>query len=181
MRFFTSDFFTDRFLSSPLRGISRLSEFGFEFGEIFTISDWLSAVIYSGESILPVMFTTERCDSPHHFGGESPFVSIICTNSSCCLIRRVDTPHIVYYGESLLPASFIAGSHCWQRRVVFKNFEGLPLPLKGQWSKKSAIHVQHHSPRAFQKSQKYGLPKALFLTIQEQITPPKFDKFRNLS
>ncbi len=31
---------------------------------------------------------------------------------ACRLIRRVDTPRIVYYGESLLPASFIAESHC---------------------------------------------------------------------
>jgi hypothetical protein len=37
-----------------------------------------SAVIYSGELIFPVLFTTESCDSPHHFDGESPFVSIIC-------------------------------------------------------------------------------------------------------
>jgi hypothetical protein len=48
------------------------------------------------------------------------------------LIRRVDTSRIVYYGESLLPASFIAESHCWQRRVILTNSEGLPLPLKGQ-------------------------------------------------
>jgi hypothetical protein len=57
------------------------------------------------------------------------------------LIRRVDTPRIVYYGESWLPASFIAESHCWQQRVIQKNSEGLPLPLKGQWSK-NELYVQ---------------------------------------
>jgi hypothetical protein len=28
---------------------------------------------------------------------------------ACCLIRKVDTRHIVWYRESLLPALFIAG------------------------------------------------------------------------
>jgi hypothetical protein len=80
------------------------------------------------------------------------------------LMRRVNTPRTDYYGESLLPASFTAGSHCWQLRVIYENFEGLPLPLKGQWSKKWTIYEEYCSPRIFQKSQKYGLPKALFLT-----------------
>jgi hypothetical protein len=48
--------------------------------------------------------------------------------------------------------------------VIFENFEGLPLPLKGQWSKIWTIPVEYCSPRTFQKSKKYGLPKALFLT-----------------
>jgi hypothetical protein len=61
--------------------------------------------------------------------------------------RRVDTLRIVYYGESLLPSSLIAESHCWQQGVIFKNFEGLPLPLKGQWSKKLTRHVKHCWPR----------------------------------
>jgi hypothetical protein len=83
---------------------------------------------------------------------------------TCHLIRRVNTPRIDYYGESLLRVSFTAGSHCWQRRVIFENFEGLSLPLKGQWSKKWTIHVEYCSPRTMQKSPKYGSPKALFFT-----------------
>ncbi len=101
------------FFQALLHSIYTLSEFGLEFGEIFAISDWLYAAIYSGESILPVLFTTEWCNSPHHFGGESPFVSIICINSSLlfntesryspyCLLRRVTTPRLIYSGESLL-------------------------------------------------------------------------------
>jgi hypothetical protein len=39
-------------------------------------------------------------------------------------------------------------------------FEGLPLPLKGHWSKKSTIQVEHCSLGTFEKSKKYGLPKA---------------------
>jgi hypothetical protein len=87
--------------------------------------------IYSGESILPVLFIMESCDSLYRFSEESLFVRIICINS--CLSFNTESWYlcIVYYGESLLPASFIAESHC-SRRVIFKNIEGLALPLKGQ-------------------------------------------------
>jgi hypothetical protein len=73
-------------------------------------------------------------DSPQYFIAESPYspycllrrivtLRIILAGShhllalsaqtlACCLIRRVNTPRIDYYGESLLPASFTAGSHC---------------------------------------------------------------------
>jgi hypothetical protein len=40
---------------------------------------------------------------------------------ACRWIRGVDTSRIVHYRESLLLASFIVGSHCWQRRVIFNN------------------------------------------------------------
>ncbi len=100
-------------------------------------------------------------DSPHHFGGESPFVSIICINSRLSfnmesqyspywLLRRVTTSLLIYSGESLLTAE--------------SYFQKLPLPLKGHWSKKWTIHGEYCSSRTFQKSKKYGLPKALFLT-----------------
>ncbi len=124
--------------------------------------------------------------------GSHHLLALSAQTLACRVIRRVDTPRIAYCGESLLPASFIVGSHCWQRRVIFKNFEGLPIPLKGQWSKKRTIHVEYCSQRAFQKSKKYGLPKSLFLTprchwkrgvvfliILVQITPRKFDQFWN--
>jgi hypothetical protein len=133
-----------------------------------------------------VRYSRFLIDSPQYFTAESPYspycllrrvvtLRIILAGShhllalyaqtlTCRLIQRVNTPCIDYYGESLLPASFTAGSHCRQRRVIFENFEGLPLPLKGQWSKNWTIHVEYCSPRIYQKSQKYGLPKALFLT-----------------
>jgi hypothetical protein len=129
-RFFTSAFFTDRLLPSLLLDIERL----FALASNSQVLIDSRAIIFCGESILPA--TTESCDSPHRFSGESLFVRIICINSRLSFNTRVDTPRIVYYGESLLPVSFIAGSHCWQWRVIFKNIEGLPLPLKGQWSKK---------------------------------------------
>jgi hypothetical protein len=86
---------------------------------------------YSGELILPILFTTESCDSPHHFSRESPFVSIICLNSrlsfntesqyfSYCLLQRVTTPHLIYSGESLLTAE-----------SYFQKLWRIPLPLKG--------------------------------------------------
>jgi hypothetical protein len=113
--FFTSDFLTDGLLPRTLLSIKRLFKFGFEFDEIFAIFDWLSAIIYSGESILPVLFTTESCDSPYHFSGETLFVRIICINSRMsfntesryspyCLLQRVATPRLIYSGESLLTA-----------------------------------------------------------------------------
>ncbi len=144
--------FTDGLLWSPLFGIHRLLEFGFEFGEIFAIFDWLSAVIYSWESILPVLFTTASCDSPHHFGGKSPFVSIICINSRLsfnmesryspyCLLRRVTTPCLIYSGESLMTAE-----------SYFQKLWRTPPSFKGTMKQKRTMHVEYCSPRAFQKS-----------------------------
>ncbi len=123
-------FFKDGFIPSPILGIYRFFEFAFKFQEIFAIFNWLSAIIYSGESILPILFNTESCNSPYHYSRESLFVRIICINS--CLSFSTDSRYsrIVYLGESLLPALFIEGSHCWQQRVIFKNFEGICLPSK---------------------------------------------------
>ncbi len=123
----------------------------------------------------PQYFIAESPDSPYYLlrrvvtlriilAGSHHLLAICAQTLACRLIRRVNTPRIDYYGESLFPASFTAGSHCWQRRVIFENFEGLPLALKGQWSKKWTLYVEYCSPRIFQKSQKYGLPKALCLT-----------------
>jgi hypothetical protein len=33
---------------------------------IFAIFDWLSAIIYSAESLLPALLNTESCNSLHH-------------------------------------------------------------------------------------------------------------------
>ncbi len=84
----------------------------------------------------------ESCNSPHHYSVESPFVRIICINSGlsinmesqyslCQLIWRVTTP-----------PSLIMGSHCWQQGDIFKNYKGLLIPFKGQWSNKWTTHVQ---------------------------------------
>jgi hypothetical protein len=48
------------------------------------------------------------------------------------LLQKGDTFCIIKYGESLLHALFIMGSHCWQRGIINKKYEGLPLPLKCQ-------------------------------------------------
>ncbi len=50
----------NEFLSSPLLSIWKLLEFSFKFGEIFAIFDWLSTIVYSGELILPILFTSEN-------------------------------------------------------------------------------------------------------------------------
>jgi hypothetical protein len=39
-------------------------------------------------------------------------------------IQRVHNPRIVHYRESLLPTSFIAGSHCWKWGDVYNTFDG---------------------------------------------------------
>ncbi len=90
-----------------------------------------SAKIFSRESIFPVLFTTESCDSPHHFGGESPFVSNICINfrllfntesqySPYWLLRRVTTPRLIYSGESLLTVE----SYFQKLRMTTPSFKG---------------------------------------------------------
>jgi hypothetical protein len=131
---FTSDFFNDGLLSSPLIGYLKTFRIWLRIRWDIRGFCWLSAVIYSGELILLVLFTTESCNSPHHFGGESPFVSIICINSRLsfntesrysryCLLRRVTTPRHIYSWESLLTAEFFS-----------KTLN--PRPLKEQWTKK---------------------------------------------
>jgi hypothetical protein len=109
-------------------------------------------LIHSGESIFPVFFTMESCDSLHHFGGESPFVSIICINSRLSfntesqyspywLLRRVTTPLLIYSGESLLTVE-----------SYFQKLRGIPSSFKGTMKQKWTIHVEYCSPRTFQKS-----------------------------
>jgi hypothetical protein len=66
----------------PLTWFLKTFEFGFQFVEIFTIFDWLSAVFYSGESIFPILFTTESCDSASYWLGVTICqLYCICTNS----------------------------------------------------------------------------------------------------
>ncbi len=103
----------------PLLSIWRLFEFGFKFGEIFAIFDWLSSIVYSGEFICPILLTTKSCNSLHNSqqGVTNVWISS-AENLACRLMQGVDTPHIVYHGESWLPASFIAGIH-WRQREYF--------------------------------------------------------------
>ncbi len=87
--------------------------------EKFAIFDWLSAIFYSGELILPVLFCMESCNSSHHLlRGVTNVWIVLCRNSGLPFNTEVDTPRIVYYGKSLLPVLFIAGSHWWQRGVT---------------------------------------------------------------
>ncbi len=44
--------------------------------------------------------------------GSHHLLALSALTLACCLIRRVNTPCIDCYRESLLPASFTAGSHC---------------------------------------------------------------------
>ncbi len=67
------------FSQAPYSVFKDFFEFSFKFEEIFTIFDWLSAIIYSGESILPVTDSGERvCVDPREkgaileVGGPSP-------------------------------------------------------------------------------------------------------------
>jgi hypothetical protein len=65
----------------PYSVLKDFFEFGFKLDERIAISDLLSAIMYSGELILPVLLTTESCNSPHDFSGELIFVINICTIS----------------------------------------------------------------------------------------------------
>jgi hypothetical protein len=89
---------------------------------------------FSNLALNSVRYSRFLIDSPQYFIAESPYspycllrrvvtLRIILAGShhllalsvqtlTCCLIRRVNTPRIDYYGESLLLASFTAGSHC---------------------------------------------------------------------
>ncbi len=118
----------------------------------------------------PMLFTMESCDSPHHFGGESPFVSNICINfrmsfdtesqySPYWLLRRVTSPRLIYSRESLLTAE-----------SYFQKLWRTPPSFKGTMKKKWTIHVEYCSPRTFQKSKKYGFPKALFFYSSLELT-----------
>ncbi len=114
---------------------------------------WLTLrYFYSRESILPILFTTESCASPHRYSGESLFVRIMCINSRLsfkaesryfpyCLLQRVTTPRLIYSAGVTVDS-----------RVIFENNEGLPLPLKGRWRKKWNIHGEHCSSRTFYES-----------------------------
>ncbi len=70
---------------------------------------------YCGELTLPVLFTTESCNSSYRSQRGVTNVGIFCRNSGLpfnagsryslhCLIQRIMTPSIVYSGESLTTA-----------------------------------------------------------------------------
>jgi hypothetical protein len=134
-------------------GIWKLFEFKMEFVEIFAIFDWppillIVEIQYSWYSLYCLIrrFATSRI-----FCGRELQMYWLCAETlGCWLIWRVK-----------IPASFVAGSHCWQRGVILKNAVRLPLPLMGYWSRESAVHEEHCPPG---KCQKYGLRKAQYLT-----------------
>ncbi len=74
----------------------------------------------------PVLFTTVSCDSLHHFGGESPFVSNICIKfrlsfntesqySTNWLLQRVTTPRLIYSGEFYSRESLLTAESYFQK------------------------------------------------------------------
>ncbi len=101
-----------------------------KFDEILAIFDWLSDIIYSRESRLPILFTAKSWDAPHRYSWESLFVRIICINSRksdnterrfspYCLLWRVTTPRLIYSGESLLTAESFFQKQ-WRTPASFK-------------------------------------------------------------
>jgi hypothetical protein len=119
-KIFGYDFYRNGFHSNLSLCIWRLFKFGFKFKEIFAIFDWLSAIFFIVELILPVLFTKESCDSSHHLHRGVTNVWICAETLACpliwgnqystyCLIRRVTTPRIVYSGESLTTAGESCG------------------------------------------------------------------------
>ncbi len=155
-KIFASDLFTNSYFLSPLLGgYLKLFEFVFEFEEIFAIFDWLSAILYSMHApyCLIRKVTTPRIV----YNKEMQIYELSAETLACHLIRGVVTPYTVSYVESLFPGSFIAASQWWQRGVFFKNkFEGLPLLLKGHWSKKSTMYAVHCSSGTFLKVKNMG-------------------------
>jgi hypothetical protein len=61
---FASEFFHEWVPPNALTRFWKLFKFGLECEEIFGIINWLSAVVYSGESMLAALFCTESCNSP---------------------------------------------------------------------------------------------------------------------
>ncbi len=51
--------------------------------------------LYSGQPLLPVLFSTESCDSPHHSLWRVKNVCIMCRNSGLSFNTVSRTPHIV--------------------------------------------------------------------------------------
>jgi hypothetical protein len=96
---------------SVFKDVSHLASNSLRYPKFFIDS----VLLFIAESrCYPYSLLRRVCDSPHRFNGESLFVRIICINSHLSFNTRSRYPRIVYYGESLLPASLIAGSHCCQ-------------------------------------------------------------------
>jgi hypothetical protein len=75
----------------------------------------LHSIIYSRESILPVLFTTKSCDSPHRFSGGSSLLefSLLSFNTESryslyCILQTATTPRLICSGESLLTAELFS-------------------------------------------------------------------------
>ncbi len=102
----------------------------------------------------PLLFIMESQYAPHCLlrkvatlciilAGSHYLLALSASTLSCRLLRRVNTPRLIYSGEALLTAE-----------NYFQNL----------WRKKWIIHVEYCSPRTFLKRQKHGLPKAQFFT-----------------
>jgi hypothetical protein len=119
---------------APSKALTRYQnafDFDFEFEEILAIFDWLPAIVYSWWSILPVLFNTENCTSPNRLKLKVTNVWSMCRNSELQVNTESRYYPNCFIQRSLLPAAFIAGSHCWQwGGVIFENFEGFPLSWK---------------------------------------------------
>jgi hypothetical protein len=148
MRFCTSYFFTYGLLPSLFVGIKILFKFGFKFDDIFAFFDQLSAIIYSREPILPLLFNTESFNSPHHKSRASNFLKNYLHKLTCCLYResilpvlliwRVITPRIVYSWESLLTAE-----------SYFQKIWRTPPSFKGTMKQEINYPCTISSPRIF--------------------------------
>jgi hypothetical protein len=77
--------------------------------------------------------------------------------SSSCGLHRDGTK------QSLLHASFTAGSHWCQQGVVLKTLKDSLCLKRDIEAEKQPLCAEHCSPGKFLKCQKYGLPKAHFL------------------
>ncbi len=131
-------FFMNGFLPNPLLGIWKL----FKLASNSRKSSRLlidSLLLFIADSrYFPYCFKRRVATSCIIYSGELQMYEFGAEILACPLKWGVDTPYIVWYGESLLSASFIAGSHWWKRGVFyFNNFEGLPVHLRGHWSQKT--------------------------------------------
>ncbi len=124
-----SDFasaFSEWVLPKPLNQVLKAFRIWFWIPGNIRDFDWLPAIVYSKESILPYCLLWRVATHSR----ELQMYKLFTETLGCHLIWRVETPCIVQYSKSLLSSSFAAGSHCWKWGAVFKKNWRTPPALK---------------------------------------------------
>jgi hypothetical protein len=93
-RFFASDFFHEWVSPEPLPWCLKAFLIWFQIRE--NIRDWLSAIVYSGESILPYCLVCRVVIPCIIYNGDLKMYELYAKTLTCCLIQTVNTPCIAF-------------------------------------------------------------------------------------